>query len=60
MSVAEKKQRKKYACFADYVVDVPRLIINPRFFTLYDRLQMLGSVSNFVLFAQNQILFHFK
>lgn len=36
---------KKRTCFADYVVDVPKVILNHKKFTKYDCLQFLGSVS---------------
>lgn len=49
MSTAEKPKqeakKQKQTCFADYVVDVPEIIVNPKKFTNYKRLQFLGSVS---------------
>lgn len=49
MSATEQPEReqKKQTCFADYVVDVPKMIVNPKMFTAYKRLQFLGSVSTF-------------
>lgn len=47
MSAADKIEvkPKKQTCFADYVVDVPKIIINPKKYTPYKCLQFLGSVS---------------
>lgn len=46
MTTAENKEneQKKQTCFADYVVDVPKIIVNPKKLTKYDCLQFLGSV----------------
>lgn len=49
MSMAEKPgqepKKQKQTCFADYVLDVPDIIVNPKKYTNYKRLQFLGSVS---------------
>lgn len=36
---------RKEVRISDYVVDVPKIIMNPKLFTSYERLQLLGSVS---------------
>lgn len=44
MSSLGEKMRKEVR-ISDYVVDVPKIIMNPKLFTSYERLQLLGSVS---------------
>lgn len=53
MSLVEMEQQKRISCYADYVVDVPKVIINHKTSKFYDCLQMLGSVSDFyyILFS---------
>lgn len=55
MSTSEKQEqelkKQKQTCFADYVVDVPEIIVNPKKFTNYKRLQFLGSVSVVLVLA---------
>lgn len=59
MSSSEKQvleqEPKKQTCFADYVVDVPEIIVNPKKFTNYKRLQFLGSVSVVFAFAYDGV-----
>lgn len=45
MAEKQEQPRKKQTCFADYVVNVPKIIINPKKLSAYKCLQFLGSVS---------------
>lgn len=50
------KQENKQKCFSDYITDVPKILANNKKAITYDRLQFLGSVSNFMISAIVSIL----
>lgn len=54
MLIGEKKNPKKLpTCPADYVVDIPRLILNSRHKIQYECVQYLGAVSPNVIANEN-------
>lgn len=57
MSKESKKNRKKeVTCSADYVVDVPRIIVNRKREISYERFRLIGSVSCCCICANQNII----